>query len=333
MKKVVYIGTSGHGGSFTLASSVLNRHETDYVGVAPGSVGENVKGIMPSLVNNGFNPTMYDDYNEMLLKEKPDIAVVDCFYGDHAKAAKAAFEAGCHVFCEKPVATSLEDLAMLRDAYMTAGTEFTAMFNYRYTGNFYRAWQLIQEGKIGEVRLINAQKSYKMGTRPPFTHDRATYGGTIPWVGSHAIDWVSWMSGKNFLSVTAAQSRVANGGNGTLETDALCLYKMEDDVLASVTIDYLNPKTAKVWGEDRIRVVGTSGVVECRPKQLMLLNEDAEGFQELDFPEDTEMFNDFLDQIDGKDNVCRVTAEDAFYSTEASIRAQMAADSGEIVLF
>lgn len=330
MIKIVFIGASGHS-SFALNGS-QGRTDVCLAAAAPGSPGENVAGLVPGIRHLGMEPTLYEDYREMLRKEKPDLAVIDTYYGNHAVCAQAALEAGCHVFIEKPIATTLPQLESLRRAYEKAGTQLTAMFNYRYVGSFYRAWQLIQEGAIGEVRLLNGQKSYKMGTRPDFTHSRDTYGGTIPWVGSHAIDWISWMSGQQFISVTALQSRMHNGGFGTLETDALVQFRLTNEVLASVTIDYCNPPTAPIHGDDRIRVVGTKGVLEVKGDSLTLINDAAEGIQTIEVPPTTEMFPDFLDQIQGT-GVCRVSAEDAFNSTEASLRAQLAADTGSTVLF
>lgn len=85
-------------------------------------------------------------------------------------------------------------------------------------------------------------------------------------------------------------------------------------------------------GDDRIRVVGTRGVLEVRGPELTLINPDAQGIQQIDSPGDGELFAGFLDQIQGKGR-CRLSAEDSFYATQAAIRAQMAADSGEKVVF
>lgn len=332
MTNIAFIGDSGHGGNFTINGCAGLQDSVNFVACAPGSEGETIK-MIPSLKAFGSDPKLYDDYKEMLAKEKIDIVCVDPYYGDHAKAAIAAFEAGCHVFCEKPIATTMEDFEAVKEAWKKAGTEFTAMLNFRYNGNFYKAYQMIQEGRIGEVRLLNGQKSYKFGTRPEFAKKRATYGGTIPWVGIHAIDWLQWLSGKKFVSASAAQTRLRNNDNGELETDALVLYQMEDEVLASVTIDYLNPKTAPTWGDDRVRVVGTKGVIDVRPGSVTLLNDEADGYQTIEFGPDEQMFPDFLGQCLGDGRKCRVTAEDAFNATEAAIRAQIAADTGSIVLF
>ncbi|MDD6175840.1 MAG: Gfo/Idh/MocA family oxidoreductase [Firmicutes bacterium] len=224
MIKTVFIGASGHF-QFTLTGSA-GQPDVLLAAAAPGCPGEPLDNLISGIRRLGTEPALYDDYREMLRREKPDLAVIDTCYGSHAACAEAALEAGCHVFLEKPAATTLSQLERLRRAYEKAGTQLTAMFNYRYTGSFYRARQLIREGAVGEVRLLNAQKSYKLGERPDFTRSRSSYGGTIPWVGIHAIDWISWMSGQRFVSVSALQSRMHNGGFGTLEADALVQFRM-----------------------------------------------------------------------------------------------------------
>lgn len=328
--KICYIGSSGHAGIGF--SGAQGRPDVRFVAAAPGSQGESVEGLLPSMRAFGGQPAIYDDYHEMLRKESPDVAIVNCHYGDHYRAALAVMDAGCHLFIEKPMAITLQQLQQLREAYERSGVQLATMLNYRYTGSFYRAWELIQQGAVGQVRLLNAQKSYKLGVRPPFTHKRESYGGTIPWVGIHAIDWITWMSGQRFQSVTALQSSQYNQGNGTLEMDAICQFQMTDEVVASLTVDYLNPKEAPRHGDDRIRVVGTRGVLEVKGPELTLINPDAQGIQQISCPEDGELFAGFLDQIEGKGQ-CRLSAEDSFYATQAAIRAQMAADSGERIVF
>lgn len=325
--KVVMIGASGHSG---LCIPDTVREDRTFTAIAPGSPGESIEKTEGKLRGVGYAPTVYQDYREMLRREKPDVAVVDNFYGQHASVILDAFAAGCHVFAEKPVAASLEELERLQEAWSRAGTTFSTMLNYRYKGSFYRAWQLIREGAIGRVRLLNAQKSYKFGTRPDFMMNRETYGGTLPWVGIHAIDWILWMSGGCFESVTATQS-ASEAPNGICpETAALALFGMKVGMMASLTVDYLNPAGALSHGDDRIRVVGTEGVLEVRDNALTLINSVGIQYPE-NLPEE-EIFTDFLRQAAGKGR-CRISAEETFATTRAALLAQQAADSGEKLFF
>ncbi|MEA4889192.1 MAG: Gfo/Idh/MocA family oxidoreductase [Clostridiaceae bacterium] len=330
MIRICIVGASGHG--VQVFRDCKGRDDVRFVAAAPGSVGENIDSLFPMMKQFGGDPKSYDSYREMLKREKPDIVIVDNYYGDHGAVNISALEAGCHIFSEKPVATSLDQLALIREKYYSAGVEMTAMLDFRYNGAFYKAWQLIQEGEIGEVRLLSAQKSYKLGTRPPFTGDRKTYGGTILWVGIHGIDWISWMSGAKFLSVTSAQSSLYNCGHGTLEMSAIAQYQMDHEILASLTMDYFNPPQAPVHGDDRIRVVGTRGVLEILKNSLTLINPDGDGIRQVACPADEYPFSSFLDQIEGKGK-CRVSFEDVYKTTEAALKTQLSADTKTAVRF
>lgn len=328
MLKIAMIGASGHGPGFCVPYTPTDDRQ--FVAVAPGNAGESIDGLVQRIQAIGGTPKVFDDYKTLLANVRPDVVVVDNFYGTHAPVIEAAFQARCHVFAEKPAAATPEQLDRLYDAWKAAGTQFATMFNYRYLGHFYGAKQLIDAGAIGDVRLLNAQKSYKFGRRPDFMTHRSTYGGTIPWVGIHAIDWILWMSGKRFVSVRASQS-AAEAANGQCpETTALALFEMTDGALASLTVDYLNPAKFPTHGDDRIRVMGTRGEIEVRDGGITLIN--ADGVQHPENAPDADLFTDFLRQIE-TGTPCRLSGEASFSATRAAVLAQLAADSGQTIQF
>jgi len=333
MKKVCFIGLCGHAGT-AVAAIADAPQDFEIVGISAGSEGVDISRLEKMIESYNLPAApRYEDYQEMLRTLKPDIAVVDGYFCDHAKMAAYALDLGIHVYCEKPVATTLEDLEMLKAAYARAkerGVHFSYMLTTRYDPWFYTAHKAVEAGAIGEVRMLNGQKSYKVGNRGPLYHKRETYGGTIPWVGIHAIDWVLWFAGKKVKRVTAAQSSIANGNAGTMEATAICLFEMEDEIVAHVNIDYLRPKEAPTHGDDRLRVAGTKGVIEARliDRKVYLINED--GYQELELQTPPRIFADFVASLDGKGEM-PITAEESFYGTEVCLKAQLAADTGKTV--
>ncbi len=331
MKRVSFIGCCGH--FYTAISAIAKEPKRfEIAAICSGSPQCDTTSMKCWIRDSGLPaPKEYDDYREMLQNEKPDIAVIDGLFCDHAKMSVFALELGIHVYCEKPVATTLEDLELLKGACAEAtkrGIRFSYMLTTRYDPWFYTAHKLVTDGAIGEVRMLNGQKSYKAGKRSSLFHNRETYGGTIPWVGIHAVDWVLWFSGKKVKSVTAHQSSKANGDNGTMEATAICLFELEDEVVAHVNIDYLRPQTAPTHGDDRIRVAGTKGVIEARQidEKVYLINEA--GYQEVPLLTPPDIFTDFVDWIDGKGNQ-PITAEESLYTTEVCLIAQASADTGK----
>lgn len=328
--KVCIIGASGH------ASFVFKAMEQDpsikVVGIAPGSEGEDVTKVIKMAENRGQSAKYYDDYKVMLDQEKPDVATVNCHFGDHGKVNLEVVKRKIHLFSEKPIATTMEELTELEKEFKVADVELAAMLGLRYLPAFYTAWHAVQDGAIGEVRLLTAQKSYRLGTRPDFFKDRKTYGGTIPWVGSHAIDWVYWFAGQEFVSVAAQHSAMHNHGLGEMEMSALCQFRFSNEVMGSANIDYLRPANAPTHGDDRVRIAGTSGVIEVMYDKVTLINDAAEGIQELELLESPGIFFEFAKQIRGEGR-CLVSVADSFKVTEACLLAREAADKQEIIYF
>jgi predicted dehydrogenase len=181
------------------------------------------------------------------------------------------------------------------------------------------------------VRLINARKSYKLGIRPAYYRERSTYGGTIPWVGSHAIDWIMHLAGSRFASVYATHSDAGNQGNGTMERSALCHFTLDGDIFASASIDVFRPTGAPTHGDDWARVVGTAGVLEIRPDSLSLITDSA-GPTDVPLPAAKTLVQDFVDHIDGRSRAL-IDAESTLALTDACLRARQSADERRVVTF
>jgi predicted dehydrogenase len=324
--KICIIGSSGHVGY--AINGVKKDKDLKIMGIAPGSKGENIEKIL-NLIDKKEKVEVFDDYIEMLDKINPDIAVVACHFGDHARVTTSALERGINVFTEKPVATTIEDLEMVKSAYKSSRKKLCAMFGLRYKPWFLTAWHKVKGGAVGEIRLINAQKSYKLGNRDEFYKHRESFGGTIPWVGIHGIDWIYWFSGARFKSVYATHSRKYNRDHGDLETTALCHFTLEREIFASLSIDYLRPESAPTHDDDRLRIVGTEGIIEVLKEKVYLINKECKG-EEIPLLPEGDIFLDFVNEIKGKGK-CMISAEDSFYVTYISLMARLSADEGRVI--
>jgi predicted dehydrogenase len=291
---------------------------------------------MKNLERFGFAPRVYEDWREMLIAEKPDIAIVNTVMAKNGEIAQTALSMGISVFCEKPVATTIDALYALENIYYEAKTRYTeknlcfcGMFGIDYLPHFETAYRFVKSGGIGDVRLVNAQKSYRMGNREKFYSDREQYGGTIPWVAIHAIEWIERIGGLRPTSVTAYGSTACNAGNGTMEASTLCVFGCEGGRMASVSADVMRPKAAPTHDDDRLRLVGSKGILEVRGGQVYVIDENGE--RELPLVEtETELFEEMILEMQGR-GACRVSAEDAFFATRTALLARESEDTGKMI--
>jgi predicted dehydrogenase len=325
------IGSRGHQGY--VADGIENIPDINITGISTGTDEDNpvdLEKMFDLKELKGFNS--YTDWRLMFKTLQPDIVSIAGPFEKRAEMCLEAFRNHIHVFCEKPVALTIQELEKMKKAHKESQVHFAHMMGTRYQPSFYTAWQSVKNGVIGEIRLINAQKSYKLGSRPAYYHRRDTYGGTIPWVGSHAIDWIHWFTGKTFNTVYASHSIKNNQGHGELESTALCHFTLQDDVYASVTIDYLRPPTAKTHGDDRIRIVGTKGILEVRHDESTIINNETRSREKLDAKCDKQIFHDFVEHVKGNSNAL-IQAADTFNVTEACLLARQSADENRIKIF
>ncbi|MBQ9748674.1 MAG: Gfo/Idh/MocA family oxidoreductase [Clostridia bacterium] len=332
MLNVVQIGSVGH---YAYALTTMRKYKLSFVGVCYPHEADNRVRAERNFARFGFEPPVYDDWREMLETLKPDIAIVNTVMAYNCEIARTALSMGISVFCEKPLATTLSELATLEETYAISQARIPeggrrpvlcAMFGIDYLPHFETAYRYVKSGALGDIRLANAQKSYRMGNREAFYSDRAEYGGTIPWVAIHAIEWVIRIGGLRPVSVSACASTACNAGNGTMEASTLCLFACEGGRMASVSADVMRPATAPTHDDDRLRLVGSRGILEVRGGRVYVI--DGGGEHELTLAEtETELFEEMVMEMLGR-GTCRVSAEDAFLATRAALTARDAADGG-----
>ena len=329
--KFVQIGAIGH---YAYALPTAQKYRMDFCGVCYPDPEDNAIYAMKNFERFGFSPRVYETAEEMFATEKPDVAVINTVMCENGRYAEMALMQGISVFCEKPVSTTLAGLDRLERVYAEAKKKypslvFCGMFGIDYLPHFETAYRFIKAGGIGEVMLANAQKSYRMGKRAKFYSDREKYGGTIPWVAIHGIEWVTRIAGLKPISATAFGNTACNVGNGTMEASTLCVFGCEKGKMASVSADVMRPAAAPTHDDDRLRVVGSEGILEVRGGKVFVI--DGNGERELNLVQaETELFEEMILEMRGGEK-CRVSAEDSFFATRVALSARESQDTGKSV--
>ena len=201
---------------------------------------------------------------EALLREaRPDFAIVSARPDCIAPLIALSARHGCHVVSEKPLALDIGSLAELRGVVEAAGVRVCDMLPNRARPPLAAAVAAIRSGAIGKPLLLSARKTYKWGRREPWFGDRAAYGGTIPWIGIHALDFIdSATGGDPVAEVSAFHANLAHPGFPGCEDVCVLSMRLASGALASATLDYLRPDSPVPHGDDYLRVIGDKGEVE-----------------------------------------------------------------------
>jgi predicted dehydrogenase len=287
--------------------------------------------------NPDLDVPVFEDYRTMLDQARPDVVGVFTPLHRIMPGVRTALQAGAHVICEKPLALELQDLAALRADVDALGLRVSAAFTMRQEPAFLAARQAVADGLIGRPLLAYAQKSYPFAQRDEYYKHRQTYGGSIPWQAIHAIDFVRWISGREYARAAAMSANLAHPSHPGMEDNGGLLMEFVDGGHAVMSFDYLRPWPGgggedRPWGDDRLRLAGSAGVLEIADagSRVTLMTDD--GVDELDLPARRDLLGEMVASIEaGESDGGLVTTADSFRVTEVALRARDAADMGQIM--
>lgn len=108
-------------------------------------------------------------------------------------------KAGKHVFCEKPLAATLEGALRMLDAADEEGRVLAVNFSYRFVESFERFAQLLHKRPLGAVRMVTVDwlLSWRANADLSFNwkSDLSLGGGTCYTMGCHVLDYLRWYLG------------------------------------------------------------------------------------------------------------------------------------------
>jgi predicted dehydrogenase len=225
-------------------------------------------------------PHVFTNYCEMLSLDGIDAVSVCTPNFLHAPVTIAAFQAGKHVICEKPLAMTPEEGEAMVQAGKEAGKLFMTAFNNRFRGDTQMLKGFIENGELGEIYYAKTgwiRRKGIPGMGGWFTTKSKSGGGPLIDLGVHVLDLALWLMG-NPKAVTVSGSAYAKFGVygqgcgtwGITESGGSC--DVEDLAAGFIRLDtgatvILEASWASHIKQDQIytSLVGTKGGADVEP--------------------------------------------------------------------
>lgn len=137
----------------------------------------------------------YTDYKELLKDGTIDVVHVCTPNVAHCPITVAAFEAGKHVLCEKPMAHCTSDAEKMIDAWKKSGKKFTIGYQNRFRDDTIALHKSIEKGELGDIYFAKAHavRRRAVPTWGVFPNKALQGGGPLIDIGTHALDITLWM--------------------------------------------------------------------------------------------------------------------------------------------
>jgi myo-inositol 2-dehydrogenase/D-chiro-inositol 1-dehydrogenase len=197
------------------------------------------------------------DLDAALSDRSVDAVLIAAPSNQHAALITRAAEAGKPIFCEKPLALTLEEADAALAAVRSAGVPLQIGFQRRFDPAYERAHAAIRRGDLGRLYLLRS--TTRDPEPPPENYLRAS-PSIVTDTTSHDIDMLRWLAGSSVTEVYSAGSsliRPAHAERGLVDTVVLTLR------FADGAIGFIDDCWHAAYGYDvRAEVLGASGGLE-----------------------------------------------------------------------
>ena len=204
------------------------------------------------------SPTPHGSYESLLADPQVQAVYISTPHPQHAPWAIACAEAGKHILCEKPLTLDYPQAMTVIEAAHRNDVFLMEAFMYRCHPQTAKLVELVREGAIGDVRLIDASFGFRGGFDPESRlFSNALGGGGILDVGCYGISMARLIAG-------AAQGKsleprevkaVGHVGETGVDEYSCAVLKFPNDVVAQISTG------VRVILENTVRILGTQGTI------------------------------------------------------------------------
>ena len=226
-----------------------------------------------SLADRFKIPDVHTDYHELCARPDLDAVTIVTPNIEHAKQAMAAFDSGKHVFCEKPMAMTIDEAReMVRAAEMSRKIHQVA-FTYRYLYSVLELRRRLLQGDVGTPYYLRIQydswegmqPNYQIGNRGKFN---LAGGGVLYDVGVHLFDLARFIFGPIEMVAGISQliprQRIGSGtgtpANVDTEDIAAAWFVYEGGIRGQL---FASRATPTVGDKSYLEVIGSEGALKA----------------------------------------------------------------------
>ncbi|HUE86558.1 MAG TPA: Gfo/Idh/MocA family oxidoreductase [Vicinamibacterales bacterium] len=205
-------------------------------------------------------PTWHGNWRELVERGDIDIVSLAVPPALQTEIGIAAARGGKHLFCEKPLAPTVEAAAALVEAARSAGVRHAVDFEFPELPQWREAGRMVRSGELGAVRELRIAWSTRAGAhrrpRSRWKEEDELGGGVLGGFVSHALHYATWLVG----TLEVVESRLTRSTDVITACNAILTGQA--GTFVSIAID--NATTHEPLHS--VEVTGTKG-------SLSLLNE------------------------------------------------------------
>lgn len=263
--------------------SFAHHHAEAYIQNLRQIEGVEVAGVADADVSRGsrlaelHHSPFYQSY-AALLDTDLDGVIVASENSRHRGLVELAADAGVHVLCEKPLATTVEDAEAMVEACADAGVILMTAFPMRFSTPLLAVKEQLAAGDLGSVYAIKGVNQGELPTshREWFVDPVLAGGGAVIDHTVHLVDVMRWYLESEVREVYAQTNRIFHSDEVEVETGALEMLTFENGVFATIDASWSRPPYWPTWGGLGFELVTERGavIVDAFSQNLVVYSHD-----------------------------------------------------------
>ena len=227
-KKTISAGIIGAGGF--IGQEHLKRLTKRIDGVAVTALYDINKEKTDALAA-AYGAESMESVDALIASDKVDAIVITAWDGVHAEMTNKAIAAGKPVFCEKPLATTLEDAKKVVEAEKASGKRLLQIgFMRRFDPDYIKMKKILDSGELGAPLMAHCISRTRSHPKNHTTEQHITN------IAIHEIDICRWLLGENLNEVAVRFPRATCFAEGTCQDPQLVLMQSDSGVLIDVEV-------------------------------------------------------------------------------------------------
>ncbi|WP_245947601.1 Gfo/Idh/MocA family protein [Bacillus taeanensis] len=191
-----------------------------------------------------YGAKAYTSYEELLANKEIDAVSVCTPNYLHAPISIAALNAGKHVLCEKPMATSQQEAEAMIEAAKRNGKKLMIAHNQRFVSSHQKARKLIENGEIGKIYSFRTAFGHGgpegwsvEGKEGWFFQKEKAFIGAMGDLGVHKTDLIRYLLGEEVTEVAGFVETSAKDFSD-VDDNAVCVLKMESGIIGTLAASW-----------------------------------------------------------------------------------------------
>ncbi|WP_221563224.1 Gfo/Idh/MocA family protein [Alkalihalobacillus sp. TS-13] len=312
-----------HMHAYSYAKSIQQMGGIELAGIADDNAARGAK------MADTFQTQYYQDVDS-LLSTDIDAVIVTSENVHHVDHVVAAGQAGKHILCEKPLATTIRDAKKMIATCKEHGVILQTAFPVRFNTSILRAKELVEDGKLGRIL---AMKGTNRGTNPGgwFIDPKKSGGGAVMDHTVHVVDIMRWLMNAEVNEVYAEVDNLIS--EEKIDDCGILSLEFTNGVFATLDCSWSRNKTYPTWGDVTLEIIGTNGTISIDAfAQKVDVYSDDKGVawdywgDDMDFG----LIQDFVTTVMNKRQPS-ITGEDGMRAVEVALAAYESASRKEPV--